>query len=159
MEAPGILVLEAQMGVGKTEAALAAAEILAARFEEGGLYFGLPTQATANGIFDRLKGWAVTQSEEVVHTIRLAHGMAELNEEYRALFQGQAHTQEEAQEDGLLVHSWFQGSKQALLADFVIGTVDQLLLAGLKQKHIMLRHLGLAGKIVIVDECLSLIHI
>ena len=79
MEAPGILVLEAQMGVGKTEAALAAAEILAARFEEGGLYFGLPTQATANGIFDRLKGWAVTQSEEVVHTIRLAHGMAELN--------------------------------------------------------------------------------
>lgn len=153
MEAPGILVLEAQMGVGKTEAALAAAEILAARFEEGGLYFGLPTQATANGIFDRLKGWAATQSEEVVHTIRLAHGMAELNEEYRALFQGQAHTQEEAQEDGLLVHSWFQGAKQALLADFVIGTVDQLLLAGLKQKHIMLRHLGLAGKIVIVDEC------
>lgn len=150
---PGIFILEAQMGVGKTEAALAASELLAAKTGCGGLYFGLPTQATANGIFPRLKQWAEQQSEASVHAIRLAHGMASLNEDYRALFQGNAVTGEDEKFSDLIVHSWFEGRKQALLANFVIGTVDQLLMAALKQKHVMLRHLGLAGKVVIIDEC------
>lgn len=154
MAAPGIIVLEAQMGVGKTEAALAAAEELAGRFGFGGIYFGLPTQATANGIFGRLKAWAQTQSEETAHSLRLAHGAAELNDEYRSMLLGSAHTEEDGDaESGVLVHQWFQGNKQGLLADFVIATVDQLLMAALRQKHLMLRHLGLAGKVVIVDEC------
>ena len=153
MSMPGILILEAQMGIGKTEAALAAAEIFVARFQAGGLFFGLPTQGTANGIFDRLKQWAQAQSQEMVHSIRLAHGAAELNELYQQLFSGSSVTQEDDRESGVLVHRWFQGRKQALLADFVIGTVDQLLLMALKQRHVMLRHLGLAGKVVVVDEC------
>lgn len=153
MEEPGLLILEAQMGVGKTEAALAAAETFAARWGAGGLFFGLPTQATANGIFDRLSAWARTQSEDTAHAIRLAHGMAELNEAYQSLLPGRAFTQEDAQpEEGVYVHPWFQGHKQALLADFVIGTVDQLLMAALRQRHLMLRHLGLAGKVVVIDE-------
>ena len=158
ISAPGLLIIEAQMGVGKTEAALAAAEVFANRCQAGGLFFGLPTQATANGIFDRLMEWAETQSEDMLHSIRLAHGMAELNAEYRQLFPGHATTEEDADrnndpESGVLVHRWFQGNRQALLADFVIGTVDQLLMAALKQKHLMLRQLGLAGKVVVVDEC------
>ena len=83
---PGILILEAQMGVGKTEAALAAAKVLTAKTGSAGLFFGLPTQATANGIFPRLEQWAMEQSEDTLHSIRLAHGMAELNEQYQALF-------------------------------------------------------------------------
>lgn len=151
-EDSGIFILEAQMGIGKTEAALAAAEILASKSGCGGVFFGLPTQATANGLFERLKNWAEKQSEGTRQSIRLAHGMAELNEAYRSLFCGNAAVDEDG-EDGVFVHPWFNGRKQALLADFVIGTVDQLLMASLKQKHLMLRHLGLAGKVVILDEC------
>lgn len=152
---PGIFILEAQMGVGKTEAGLAAAELLASKDELGGIFFGLPTQATSNGLFKRLYEWATSVSEDTVNAIRLAHGAAEFNDDYEKLvLKGKAYVNDvDSDEGGLEVHPWFQGSKKALLADFVIGTVDQFLMASLRRKHFMLRHLGLAGKVVIIDEC------
>ncbi len=147
--AAGIYILEAPMGIGKTEAALAAAEILADRLGVGGVFFGLPTQATANGIFARILQWA-SQCDSDTHSIRLAHGMTELNAEYQSVFHGTAADSGDA---SVIVHEWFEGRKQALLSDFVTATVDQFLLASLKQKHCMMRHLGLAGKTVIIDEC------
>lgn len=154
-ENPGIFVLEAQMGIGKTEAALGAAEILAARKKEGGIFFGLPTQATSNGLFRRLYDWGARVSEETATAITLAHGSAEFNEQYnRLLMESKAYIENgEEEQDGLGVHPWFQGNKKALLSNFVIGTVDQFLMAALKRRHFMLRHIGLAGKVVIIDEC------
>ena len=148
----GIYIIEAPMGLGKTEAALACAEILSAKTGAGGLFFGLPTQATSNGIFPRLKKWAESLGGGASHSIRLAHGAAELNEDYRGILDGHGNISDE-DGGGLIVHEWFSGRKQALLSDFVIGTVDQLLMAALKQKHVMLRHLGLSGKIAVIDEC------
>ena len=152
---PGLMILEAPMGLGKTEAALLTADVLAER-GVGGIFFGLPTQATANAIFDRVTQWGKCQSGANQISIRLAHGMADLNERYCSLMKGERTSQVE--EDGdkqerLVVHEWFRGSKQALLAGFVVGTVDQVLMASLRQKHLMLRHLGLSGKTVIIDEC------
>lgn len=151
---PGIFIVEAPMGIGKTEAALACAEIFAAKTGRQGLYFALPTQATSDGIFPRLKDWINCLDQEEGHSINLAHGKAQFNREFQLLKKIEGSTNIATDEEaGAFVHTWFEGQKKSLLADFVVGTIDQVLMAALKQKHVMLRHLGLAGKVVIIDEC------
>ena len=150
LQHPGLIILEAPMGCGKTEAALTLAEQLAKKNKKGGLAFFLPSQATSNAIFTRLLAWADTLENSSSLAIQLAHGMAVFNRQYLQL---QHIDEEEEGQPGLGVHQFFSGNKSRLLANFVVGTIDQLLMAGLQQKHIMLRHLGLAGKVVIIDEC------
>lgn len=154
---PGIFVLEAPMGVGKTEAALVAAEQLAYKTDRAGLFFGLPTQATSNGIFPRIKKWLsniYNENGDPIH-LRLVHGKAYLNEEYTNLTQAsQIGIDENAEGDssGFELNPWFAGRKTTILDDFLVGTVDQFLLAALKQRHLALRHLGFSKKVVVIDE-------
>jgi CRISPR-associated endonuclease/helicase Cas3 len=154
IQSPGILILEAPMGVGKTEAALAASEIFSFKAQRSGLFFALPTQATSNAIFPRLLKWTGALETEGRYSVKLAHGKAQYNKDFRRLFEGGTNVAVDEDEKARAVAlQWFEGNKKSLLADFVVGTIDQLLLAALRQKHVMLRHLGLAGKVVIIDEC------
>lgn len=148
---PGIIVIEAPMGMGKTEAALVAAEILANKTKRKGVFFALPTQATSDGIFPRILDWVSRLETDEAHSIHLMHGKAQFNQRFQDLANGLNIDVDE--EIGTYVHEWFTGRKRAMLDDFVVGTIDQLLLAALKQKHVMLRHLGLANKVVVIDEC------
>lgn len=148
-ENPGIYIFEAPMGCGKTETSLAASEILGAKFGKNGVFFGLPTQATANGIFPRILSWAETQSTELYHSVQLNHGSAALNPLFQNIQRG---IPQEESDSGLIIHNWFCDSKKACLADFVTATVDQMLMLALKRKHVMLLHLGLSEKVVIIDE-------
>lgn len=147
---PSMIIVEAPMGIGKTEIALTAVEQLAAKTGINGLFFGLPTQATANAMFDRVDNWlgniAKEQSENL--SIKLMHGKAQFNQKYHNIPDAD---DIETDEGAVVVNQWFNG-KKSILTDFVIGTIDQLLLMGLKQKHLALRHLGLSGKIVVIDE-------
>lgn len=153
-ENPGLLIIEAEMGTGKTEAALAAAEILQQKVKSGGIFYGLPTQATANGLLPRFKEYVEKQSLNQVHSFRLLHGLANYNENFQSILRGKAQIDDpaESEESTLIVHDWMEGRKQALFSDFVIGTIDQAIMAALEQKHVMLRHTALAGKILIFDE-------
>jgi len=138
---PGIYIIEAPMGEGKTEAALAAAEILAQKFGLRGVYFALPSQATSNAMFERVCKWLDKFDGDL--SIALRHSKADLNLSQSTIF---------AEHDGLVVHEWLAGRKKGMLADFCVGTIDHVLMVGLKQKHLVLRHLGLANKVIIIDE-------
>jgi len=156
---PGIIVVEAPMGEGKTEAALAAAELLASRTGCRGIYFALPSQATSDAMYARVLDW-IKRFENLgeYYSVRLIHGRAELNEIQSALKLSKninLSNDENGEDDeqNVIVHEWLSGRKLGMLADFAVGTIDQVLMAALRQKHLVLRHLGLSGKVVIIDEC------
>lgn len=172
MPEAGLVIVEAPMGEGKTEAALASAEILAERWGAGGLLVALPTQATTDAMFERIVAWLDRMGagdQDVGGAIVLSHGRARFNRLFRGLMAGgrardigsdDVHYGERRQDGrkqlrtthAVVAHSWLSGRKKAQLANFTVGTIDQLLFAGLKSRHLMLRHLGLAGKVVVLDE-------
>lgn len=156
----GIFILEAPMGSGKTEAAFAAAEILAEKLGCHGVFFGLPTQATSNSMFSRMREWleSISAEQHEKMPLRLSHGKAVLNDEYSALplsrqidIDGDMNNTNQ-NSGAIFVNEWFSGRKSASLDDFVVGTVDQLLMMALNQRHLALRHLGNSRKVVIIDE-------
>jgi CRISPR-associated endonuclease/helicase Cas3 len=156
IDKPGIVIIEAPMGLGKTEAALVASMQLAAKTGRGGIFFGLPTQATSDGIFLRIEHWLhnMQKNEEGRVGLRLSHGKAALNPDFASLASGVNIDGSEGKglSESVVINEWFSGRKTATLDDFVVGTVDQFLLSALKQKHLALRHLGFSKKVVIIDE-------
>lgn len=179
---PGLLVIEAPMGEGKTEAALCAAEVLASRFGADGVYVGMPTQATADPMFTRTRSWL--QSIDAHAPIALVHGKRMFNDEWRRLLSATPITSEtpdppghECEPDsyGMVddpppVYSgvaedagphdvervapaeWLLGRHRALLTPNGVGTIDQVLFAGTRSRFVMLRTAGLVGKVVVLDE-------
>ncbi|WP_078495977.1 type I-E CRISPR-associated protein Cse1/CasA [Streptomyces sp. LaPpAH-108] len=168
MNSGGLLIIEAPMGEGKTEAALAAAEVLAARSGAGGLLLALPTRATGDAMFGRLLSWleALPSDGARAWSVVLAHAKAALQSEWAGLLRAgnRAITAVDPDGDGsvglrggmhpsgLHAHQWLRGRKKQLLASFAVGTVDQVLFAALKSRHLALRHLAVAGKVVVIDE-------
>ncbi|AQU70076.1 CRISPR-associated helicase/endonuclease Cas3 [Streptomyces niveus] len=180
MEAPGLLVVEAPMGEGKTQAAFMAAEILAARFGADGVFVGMPTQSTSDPMFTQVRDWVGDIDQRLSFQVALLHGKRMFNREWRDLLEGAEGDPEgpfggvdaygECEGDDLYgegvaaLHQdsslpvsrgpaeWFLGAKRGLLCPFVVGTIDQLLFAVTRTKHVMLRMAGLAGKVVVLDE-------
>ncbi|MHB1712909.1 MAG: CRISPR-associated helicase Cas3', partial [Acidimicrobiales bacterium] len=149
---PGLMLIEAPMGVGKTEAALAVVESLAATVGLSGAFIGLPTQATSNQMFTRTMRWLQSLGPGMYVT-ELAHGKASQVEAYQRLH----HTPSCVDCDGdaqatVAAEEWFGGAKRRLLAPFVVGTVDQVLLASAKVRHVALRQVGLLDKAIVIDE-------
>jgi CRISPR-associated endonuclease/helicase Cas3 len=78
---PGLYVIEAQMGGGKTEAALVGVYQLIANKHAAGLFFALPTQVTSNRVNERVAAFlAQADAEPDSRRLRLAHSTSWLRE-------------------------------------------------------------------------------
>lgn len=156
---PFLLLAEAPMGGGKTEAALWAADTHRCRLGLSGFYFALPTQATSNNMFERLVTFLEHSEQEGV-SLNLLHGLANMNELFESLRRrshgpvGEAISPGHIEEEygTVSAQEWFCGKKRGLLSPFGVGTLDQALLGTLTVKHWFVRLFGLAGKVVIIDE-------
>jgi len=137
---PGVYVLEASMGVGKTEAALYAAYKVLSEGLATGLYFALPTQLTSNKIYERVEDFLgkILSESGTNDSLRLLHGNAWMENVFG--------------EDGDIGKSWFDDKKRGILSPFAVGTIDQALMSVMNVKHSMVRSFGLAGKVLILDE-------
>ncbi|GIH29593.1 CRISPR-associated helicase/endonuclease Cas3 [Acrocarpospora phusangensis] len=145
-EEPGLLLITAPMGEGKTEAALHAGRLMGEAAGMPGYFIGLPTMATSDQMLQRVDEFRGRRIQGA-DSLTLLHGMAWLNTAYTA----------EGREVGVLTGDpmatrWLRGSKRGLLANLAVGTVDQALLSVLRGRHNVLRMLGLAGKVLVIDE-------
>ncbi len=163
---PQLFILEDVTGAGKTEAALILSQRLMAQSLADGVYVALPTMATANAMYRRLRNvYRKFYQADNQPSLVLAHGARELSQE----FQDSVILAQQSQPDsdyltGVIeddqelsatayCNAWLADSrKKALLADIGVGTLDQALLAVLPARHQSLRLLGLGRKVLLIDE-------
>lgn len=140
--APGMVLIEAPMGEGKTEAALFLAAHLAKHHGKSGMYVALPTAATSNQMYNR---FSKLLNSHNIDGSRLLHSMAWLLD---------THTPEQRanSEDADTIMDWLAPLRRGLLAQYAVGTVDQVMMAVLKIKYGVLRLLGIQSKVIVIDE-------
>lgn len=144
---PSLVIIEAPMGEGKTEAAW----ILAEKWKGAGysgMYIALPTMATSDSLFFRYRD-DYLGNMGIHGDVKLVHGMAWLRDDkepHKAIETG------EAGDDASVAHAWFRPTRRAMLSEHGVGTIDQAMLAGMNAKFGFLRLYGLAKRVLVIDE-------
>ncbi|MBI4320957.1 MAG: CRISPR-associated endonuclease Cas3'' [Chloroflexi bacterium] len=162
ISAPCLVIVEAPMGEGKTEAAMYLAHHWGWSGGRRGMYFALPTQATSNQMFGRVRDFLAARHPGETVNLQLAHGQAALSRDFQqirgrehgVLQLGEVHGEDsyDGAPANVAAAEWFAQRKRALLAPYGVGTIDQALMAALQTRHVFVRQFGLAHKTIIVDE-------
>lgn len=155
-EGPSLTVIEDMTGAGKTEAALILAHRLMAAGRAEGIFIALPTMATANGMYGRMRGaYRRLFRSDSRPSLVLAHGHAELDTAFRTTILGDMREEPgpAGETAGVECAAWLADDRRAsLLAQVGVGTIDQALLSVLPVRHAPLRQRGLARKVLVIDE-------
>ncbi|MBK5237789.1 MAG: CRISPR-associated helicase Cas3' [Actinomycetales bacterium] len=136
----GLWIATETTGAGKTEAAM----LRHVAIPGEGIMFALPTRATTDAMFERIGGYFAGTK----NAASLLHAHRTLNAFYST----------EAPQAGLHSTSWLTDTRNALFAPVAVGTCDQVLLGGLKQKNTPVRLLALANRHIVIDEVHTFDH-
>ena len=158
LESPSLVLIEDATGTGKTESAFLVVERAMVSLDARGAYVALPTRATSDQTFRRLRDFLST-SYEGAGELHLLHGSAMMSVDYEALRNASPlrvadvhDLDDDGRAGGVHASAWFAKRKRGLLAGFAVGTIDQALLAVLPVKHHALRLAALADRVVVLDE-------
>lgn len=151
LNTPGIRVLEAETGSGKTEAALAHFLMLLERDAVDGLYFALPTRTAATQIFQRVRESACRAFASPPPVVLAVPGYLRVDDA-----EGQRLPGFEVlwpDKDRFRFRGWAsERPKRYLVGSIVIGTIDQVLLSSLRVNHAHLRATSLLRHLLVIDE-------
>ncbi len=147
-----LVILEAETGSGKTEAALLRFTQLFAAGACSGLYFAVPTRAAARQLHRRVdKALRRVFGEAAPEAVLAIPGMLRAGE-----FEGQRlpHWRVRWDDDATSVpQRWAaEHATRFLAAPVAVGTVDQAMVAGLQVKHAHLRGSALSRSLLVIDE-------
>ena len=147
---PGLIIIEAPMGEGKTEAAIYIATRLMSKYSLNGCYTALPTAATSNQMYDREVSFLSGYDNKLSKKVRLVHATSWMIDDATpdCRFSNSPGDAEFAR----TAYEWFTPKKRGLLSPYAVGTVDQAMMSVLNVKFGFLRMLGLSGKVLIIDE-------
>ncbi len=152
-----LLILEDVTGAGKTEAAWLLAGRIMSSGEADGIYMGLPTMATSNGMYPRISKIYERFYQGDKPSLILSHSARKMHDDFQKSILNINPLKETYQDEmgpaGAYCASWLADmSKKSLLAQVGVGTIDQALLSVLRSKHNTLRLFGLTRKVLIIDE-------
>ena len=156
-ETERLLILEAETGSGKTEAALARFLALFAGGLVDGLYFALPTRVAARELYGRVVRMIErTFPDPAIRppVVLAVPGYAQLDGvDVNTLLPGPETRWEDDPNRAVQERAWAaERPKRFLAATVAVGTVDQALLSVLQVPHAYLRSVCLDRQLLVVDE-------
>jgi CRISPR-associated endonuclease/helicase Cas3 len=149
-----VVVLEAETGSGKTEAALWRFVQLFEAGQVDSLYFALPTRVAASQLYQRVLA-LVTRlwPTDAPVVVRALPGYEAADDQEKVSLPDFKVQWPDHPEDEKAHQRWVAESpKRFLAATIAVGTIDQALLGALKVRHAHMRHALLARSLLVVDE-------
>ena len=146
------VILEAETGAGKTEAALLRFLALYEAGEVDSLYFAVPTRSAALQLHRRVHECVVRLlpgTETVLAVpgyLRAGTASGKALPEFEVLWDDDPH-------DRIAMGRWAaENSRRYTAAQVAVGTVDQIMLSALQVKHAHMRSAALRRSLIVIDE-------